>query len=410
MRTSRLEILKTVLSLPIIVISLGYFVDIYDLVLFGVVRVASLTELGLDKEGITFWGSVILNAQMGGMLLGGILWGILGDKKGRLSVLFASIVLYSVANFLNAFVTNVEQYAILRFIAGIGLAGELGAGVTLVSEILPKEYRGYGVMTIASIGVLGVVAANLVAESFDWRTSYIVGGVLGFGLFLLRLSVKESIMFRNTSNSTIKKGSFFSLFQNKEKFTKYISAIAIGIPLWFVVGILVIFSPEFAKALAIEGTIKAGQSLMYCYIGLSVGDLASGYISQKLQSRKKAFLLFLVLTILSIVYYYSLFGVTAEQFYFACFILGIVCGYWALFITNAAEQFGTNVRATVATTVPNFVRGSVIPITSSFMILKSSYGVLDAAAIVGTVCFILAFVALYFTKETFSKDLDYIEA
>ena len=227
-------VLQTVLSLPVIVIALGYFVDIYDLVLFGVVRVASLSELGLDKEGITYWGSVILNAQMAGMLLGGILWGILGDKRGRLSVLFASIILYSVANFLNAFVTNVEQYAILRFIAGIGLAGELGAGVTLVSEILPKEYRGYGVMTVASIGVLGVVAANFVAESFDWRTAYMIGGGLGFGLLLLRLSVKESAMFAKHSKNEVKKGAFLSLFTDKIRFAKYINAIAIGIPIWYV--------------------------------------------------------------------------------------------------------------------------------------------------------------------------------
>ena len=401
--------LQTVLSLPVIVIALGYFVDIYDLVLFGVVRVSSLSELGLDKEAITYWGSLILNAQMAGMLLGGILWGVLGDKKGRLSVLFASIILYSVANFLNAFVTNVEQYAILRFIAGIGLAGELGAGVTLVSEILPKEYRGYGVMTIASIGVLGVVAANFAAESFDWRVAYMIGGALGFALLLLRLSVKESAMFAKHSKNEVKKGAFFSLFTDKERFVKYISAIAIGIPIWFVVGILVVFSPEFAKEFGVEG-IKAGNALMYCYIGLAVGDLASGYISQKMQSRKKAFLLFLFLAILSVIGYLNLGGASTQTFLNACFILGVFCGYWALFITSAAEQFGTNIRATAATTIPNFVRGAVIPITSSFVILKSSYGVVISASIVGSICFGLAILALLFTKESFSKDLDYIEA
>ena len=402
-------VLQTVLSLPVIVIALGYFVDIYDLVLFGVVRIASLSELGLDKEGITHWGSMILNAQMAGMLIGGMLWGILGDKRGRLSVLFASIILYSVANFLNAFVTNVEQYAILRFIAGIGLAGELGAGVTLVSEILPKEYRGYGVMTIASIGVLGVVAANFIAESFDWRTAYMIGGGLGFALLLLRLSVKESAMFAKHSKNEVKKGAFLSLFTDKIRFAKYINAIAIGIPIWFVVGILVVFSPEFAKEFGIDG-IKAGTALMYCYIGLAVGDLASGYISQKLHSRKKAFGLFLVFTLATCIWYLNSYQISAQEFYQICFFLGVFCGYWALFITNAAEQFGTNIRATVATTVPNFVRGAVIPITSSFIILKSQYGVVTSAAIVGAVCFALAFLALYFTKESFHKDLDYIEA
>ncbi|WP_295053811.1 MFS transporter [Sulfuricurvum sp.] len=400
---------RQVLTLPVIVIAMGYFVDIYDLILFGVVRVESLTELGLDKEAITLWGSFILNAQMGGMLIGGILWGILGDKKGRLSVLFASIILYSVANLLNAFVTNVEQYALLRFIAGIGLAGELGAGVTLVAEILPKELRGYGVMSIAAFGVLGVVAANIVAENFAWRNAYILGGVLGFLLLVLRFRVRESAMFEHHASDDVKRGHFFALFTHKKLFSKYIKAIVIGMPLWYVVGILVMFSPEFAKALAIDGEVSAGTALMYTYIGLSVGDLASGYLSQQLKSRKRAYTIFMVLSGISVLYYFTLSGASAQSFYIAVFLLGLFCGYWALFITMAAEQFGTNIRATVATTVPNFVRGSVVPITSSFMLLKQSMGVLGSAAIVGSVVFTIALVALYFTRETFHEDLDYIE-
>lgn len=410
MEHTRASVLKTVLSLPVIVISLGYFVDIYDLILFGVVRVPSLTAMGLDKEGITRWGTIILNMQMGGMLLGGILWGILGDKKGRLSVLFASIVLYSVANFLNAFVTDVQQYALLRLIAGIGLAGELGAGVTLVSEVLPREYRGYGVMTIAAIGVLGVVAANLVAEAFDWRTAYVIGGVLGMALLVLRMNVRESGMFAHVVADDVRRGHFLALFSNRKLFGKYIAAIAIGIPLWFVVGVLVMFSPEFAQALHLAEPITAGKALMYCYIGLAFGDFASGYISQKMQSRKKAFTLFLLISVLTVGWYYTMAGATAHEFYAVCFALGLFCGYWALFITMAAEQFGTNIRATVATTVPNFVRGAVVPITSSFALLKGSVGTLQAGAIVGTVCFALAFIALARTQETFHKDLDYIEA
>ncbi len=401
---------RQVLTLPVIVIAMGYFVDIYDLILFGVVRVESLTELGLDKEGITYWGSVILNAQMAGMLIGGILWGVLGDKRGRLSVLFASIILYSVANLLNAFVTNVEQYAILRFIAGIGLAGELGAGVTLVAEILPKELRGYGVMTIAAFGVLGVVAANIVADLFAWRNAYIIGGIMGFMLLVLRFRVRESEMFTHHVSDDIKRGHFFALFAHKKLFGKYIKAIVIGMPLWYVVGILVMFSPEFAVALSIQGEVSAGAALMYTYIGLSVGDLASGYLSQRLKSRKRAYAFFMFLSVASVLYYFTLSGASAEIFYVAAFLLGVFCGYWALFITMAAEQFGTNIRATVATTVPNFVRGSVVPITSSFMLLKESMGVLGSAAVVGSVVFAIALVALYYTRETFHEDLDYIEA
>lgn len=409
MPTSSLSIVRQVLTLPVIVIAMGYFVDIYDLILFGVVRVASLTELGLNPEEVTSWGTTILNMQMGGMLIGGILWGILGDKKGRLSVLFASIVLYSVANFLNAFVTNVEQYAALRFIAGIGLAGELGAGVTLVAEILPKHLRGYGIMTIAGVGVLGVVAANLVAQHFDWRNAYILGGLLGFSLLALRLKVRESGMFEHNLSENIHRGDFLSLFTHRALLGKYLKAIAIGIPLWFVVGILVMFSPEFAKSLEIAGEVTAGQALMYCYIGLSVGDFASGYLSQKLKSRKKAFTFFMLLSLFSVAWMYTLKGASVQDFYWSCFSLGVFCGYWALFITMAAEQFGTNIRATVATTVPNFVRGAVVPITLSFMALKGHYGFLASAAIVGSVCFALALIALHYTYETFHKDLDYIE-
>lgn len=402
--------IRQVLTLPVVVIAMGYFVDIYDLILFGVVRVESLGELGLDKEGITYWGSIILNAQMAGMLIGGILWGVLGDKRGRLSVLFASIILYSIANLLNAFVTNVEQYTILRFIAGIGLAGELGAGVTLVAEILPKELRGYGVMAIASFGVLGVVAANIVADLFAWRNAYIIGGLLGFLLLVLRFRVRESEMFIHHLSDEIKRGQFFALFTHKKLFGKYIKAIVIGMPLWYVVGILVMFSPEFATALSIKGEVTAGAALMYTYIGLSVGDLASGYLSQQMRSRKKAYALFMGLSVASVAYYFTLTGSSAEAFYVAAFLLGVFCGYWALFITMAAEQFGTNIRATVATTVPNFVRGSVVPITSSFMVLKESMGVLGSAAVVGTVVFTIALIALYYTRETFHEDLDYLEA
>jgi len=254
------------------------------------------------------------------------------------------------------------------------------------------------------------VAADLVAEHFAWRDAYIFGAILGLFLLLLRFRVSESKMFAHHVSDDVKRGDFFALFTHKSLFIKYIKAIAIGIPLWYVVSILVMFSPEFAKALAISGKVTAGQALMYCYIGLAVGDLGSGYLSQMMQSRKKAFFVFMLLSLVSVFYYYTLQGASAKQFYIAMFFLGVFCGYWALFITMAAEQFGTNIRATVATTVPNFVRGSVVPITSSFIFLKGSVGVLNAGAIVGTVVFTLALIALVLTHDTFHKDLDYIEA
>ncbi|MEF3192302.1 MAG: MFS transporter [Campylobacterales bacterium] len=398
------------LSLPVIVAALGYFVDIYDLILFGIVRVASLKELGLEGEALTEAGAYLLNMQMGGMLLGGILWGVMGDKRGRLSVLFGSIILYSVANFLNGFVTSIEQYALLRFMAGVGLAGELGAGVTLVAELLPPHQRGYGTMVIAGVGVTGAVAANLIASVFDWRMAYMIGGGLGFGLLLLRVGLTESGMFASVRRGSVVRGNFFALFTKKELFSRYAKAIGIGIPLWYIVGILILFSPEFAKALGIVGEVKAGEAVMYCYIGLAIGDFASGYLSQKLRSRRKAVFAFLILSAVGVVgYLVALQGAPAWLFYAVSLYLGIAAGYWAVFITVAAEQFGTNLRATVATTVPNFVRGMVIPITSLFIMLKGAMGILGSAAVVGFISFLLAFLALARLEETYHKNLDYIE-
>jgi len=394
--------------MPVIVASLGYFVDIYDLILFGIVRIPSLKEMGLSPAEITTVGADILNMQMAGMLIGGILWGVLGDKKGRLSVLLGSIILYSAANFLNGFVQDVNSYMALRFIAGIGLAGELGAGVTLVAEILPKEIRGYGTMMIATVGVTGAVAANFIAQHFDWRTAYIIGGVLGFALLLLRVGILESAIFKNLKEKNIKRGNFFSLFTDKQLFAKYSKSIIIGLPLWYCVGILILFSPEFAKEFGISG-VNAGNAIMLCYIGLTVGDFGSGYISQKIKSRKIAIAGFMLSALVLSIMYGALSGASSTMFYLVCFLIGVSCGYWALFITVAAEQFGTNIRSTAASTVPNFVRGMVVPMSAGFIALKPSFGLLGAAAIVGALVFAAGLIALWKLEETFHKDLDYIE-
>lgn len=399
--------IRLLFSMPVIVAALGYFVDIYDLILFGIVRVPSLKEMGLSPAQITDVGAQILNMQMAGMLIGGILWGILGDKKGRMSVLLGSIILYSVANFLNGFVQDVNSYMALRFIAGIGLAGELGAGVTLVSEILPKEIRGYGTMIIATVGVTGAVAANFIAQSFDWRMAYMIGGAMGFLLLLMRVGLMESEMFKTLKESTAKRGQFFDLFTKKELFSKYVKSIAIGLPLWFCVGILIIFSPEFARELGVSG-VSAGNAVMLCYIGLTIGDFASGYISQLAKSRRKVMFGFMGTALVLFAIYITAHGVSATTFYVLCFAIGVACGYWALFITVAAEQFGTNIRSTVASTVPNFVRGMVVPMSLAFLALKP-HGVIFSAVVVGSVVFLIGLVALWKLEETFHKDLNYIE-
>lgn len=395
----------------LILASLGYFVDIYDLILFSIVRIPSLKELGLQGTALTNDGLWLLNLQMTGMLAGGLIFGILGDKRGRLAVLFSSILLYSLANLLNGFVTTIEQYAILRFVAGIGLAGELGAGITLVAELLPREKRGYGTTIIATVGVSGALLAWFVADRFNWRHAYFVGGGLGLALLFLRIGVMESGLFAKmqTANKAVVRGRFFDLFKTRERLKKFVAGIAVGAPLWYVIGLLITLSPEFAKELNVLGEVSAGKAVFYSYAGLVFGDLASGMLSQFLQSRKKCVLVFLLLTIISCALFFILRGLTPEQFYYLCFFMGISVGYWAMFVTIAAEQFGTNLRATVATSTPNFVRGSVVPITALFAIFKQSTSVLNSGLAVGVLVMLLAFWGLRNIHETFHQDLDFIE-
>lgn len=398
------------LSAAILVASLGYFVDIYDLLLFSIVRIPSLKSLGLSGTQLTDTGIMLLNTQMIGMLIGGILWGMLGDKKGRLSVLFGSIFLYSLANIANGLVHSVNAYAFWRFIAGLGLAGELGAGITLVAELMPKEKRGYATTIVASVGVSGAVVAYFIAQLFDWRTSFFIGGGLGLFLLLLRIGVAESGMFSQSKEAS-NRGDFFALFKNKVQFVKYIRCILIGIPLWFVVGILITLSPEFGKVLRVQGEVSAGAAVAWCYGGIVIGDIAGGLISQWLKSRIKVVYIFLGMATIGITAYFTLYDLSLQHFYWLCGGIGLTVGYWVIFMTIATEQFGTNIRATVTTTVPNFVRGAVVPLTLLFQLLKGAFGgnIIHSGITVAIISFAVAFYALSRMKETFSKDLDYVE-
>lgn len=415
--TAKKSAIAHLLSLPVIVAALGYFVDIYDLLLFGIVRVPSLKSLGLDEQQVSEVGVTILNWQMGGMLIGGIFWGVLGDKKGRLSVLFGSIITYSLANIACGFIQDTslmpatELYKYLRFIAGIGLAGELGAGITLVSEVLPKELRAIGTSLVAGVGLFGAVAAYFTVEIFgDWRIAYLVGGGLGIGLLLLRVGVIESGMFKEVSSQKhVTKGDFFSFFTNWERFVKYIKCIGIGLPTWFVISILATLSNELGKALGIIETVKPGLAIMWCYVGLAFGDLSSGFLSQYLASRKKAVGLMMGFTLVfCLIYLFS--GIdSANTLYSLCLAMGFGIGYWAMFVTIAAEQFGTNLRATAATTVPNMVRGMVIFMTMIYSYFKPTVMPVYAAAIVGIICFTIGFYCTLTITETHNKDLDFLE-
>lgn len=395
------------------VAALGYFVDIYDLLLFTIVREPSLKGIGVTDAQMLGASTQIINWQMIGLLIGGILWGVIGDKKGRLSVLFGSILMYSVANFATGFIQTVPQYALARFIAGIGLAGELGAGITLVSELLPKEKRGIGTSLVAGVGLSGAVAAYFTFRfTEDWRLCYMIGGALGMGLLILRISVAESGMFHQARASKATRGNFIMFFNNKTRFRKYILAILIGLPTWYVIGILVNLSNRFSGALFGDSTLESGRAIMFAYAGISIGDISIGLVSQWLKSRKKALYIYYAMSVLGVIFYFSSWNNSQTTMYATCAFLGLATGYWAIFVTMGAEQFGTNIRATAATTIPNMVRGALVLINLLFVDLFQKmwqWPLIQSGIVTGTIVIGLSLVAAYFTEETFHKDLNYLE-
>jgi MFS family permease len=410
------SVLREILKPAVIVGALGYFVDVYDLILFAILRIPSLKDMGFSGELLVSHGILLLNLQMLGMLVGGIFFGILGDRVGRVALLFGSILLYSIANIANGFVHSIEAYAVWRFVAGFGLAGELGGGITLVTEVLPQKLRGYGTTIVSTVGVFGAVIGGLVAQKVDWRTAYFIGGGLGLVLLALRMSVAESGMFKQlrAAPAQVSRGNFLMLFTNLTRFMKYLRCILIGLPLWCIVGILVTFSPEISKAMNIQGEVKVAQAIAFCYLGITFGGFASGYFSQLLQSRRKILFAFLLFTAAAMGAYFLCAGQSDGTFYLVILLLGFGVGYWTVFVTIAAEQFGTNIRATVATTVPNFVRGATVPLTLAFNHLKLGFanpkaGTIISAAIVSFACILVALWAVRGLDETYGKELDYIE-
>ena len=407
----------SVFNIVVIVAALGYFVDIYDLLIFTIVRKPSLLDLNVP-DNIAAMGAAkikIINWQMIGLLLGGIIWGIMGDKKGRLSVLFGSILLYSTANFFTAYVSTVNEYAFARFTAGLGLAGELGAGITLVSELLPKNKRGIGTSLVAGIGLSGAVLAYFIfhATDQDWRLCYKIGGGLGIVLLLLRLGVAESGLFKQVKQLNVQRGNFFSFFNNRKRFKKYLLAILIGLPTWYVIGVLVNLSDQFATRLYGDNKIESGRSIMFAYMAIAVGDIAVGFVCQYFKSRKKALLLYYILCIISLILFFSPFNNSDGRMYLCCAFLGFSTGFWAIFITMGAEQFGTNLRATAATTIPNMVRGALPLINLMFKDLfqkNMGWSLVQSGIVTGIVVMAVTLIAFNFTEETYHKDLDYLES
>ncbi len=405
--------IRSALNATVLVAALGYFVDIYDLSLFSIVRVPSLKALGYtSKADLRSMGVMLINIQMIGMIIGGLIWGVIGDRRGRLSVLFGSIIMYSLANIANGFVTDIHQYAVMRFIAGVGLAGELGAGITLVTETLDRHSRGYGTMIVATVGASGAILAHFIAEYLSWRSCYLFGGGLGLALLLLRIGVFESGMIAAAKELNVRRGNFLAIFSKWSRARRFILSILIGIPVWYTVGVLITFSPEISEKIGVSPAITTGgRAVMFCYLGLVIGDFISGLLSQALQSRKKVILIFFLANGLITARYLTMSHVSAEMFYFMCFMLGIGSGFWVLFCTSAAEQFGTNLRATVATSVPNFVRGSVVPVTLLFQSLQqnNNMSILESAGWVGVICIGISLLALSGLKESFGKDMNFLE-
>jgi MFS transporter, putative metabolite:H+ symporter len=405
--------LKHLFSIPVIVAALGYFVDIYDLLLFTIVKAPSMRGVGATDLTMLADSTKVINWQMGGLLLGGIIWGVLGDKKGRLSVLFGSIILYSIANFVTGYIETVNQYAACRFVAGLGLAGELGAGITLVSELLPKKFRGVGTSLVAGIGLFGAVAAYFTFQfTQDWRLCYKIGGGLGIFLLFLRVKVAESGMFSSVKEQNVSRGNFIMFFQNANRFKKYVLAILIGLPTWYVIGILVNQSDRFAKEMFGSTNLDSGRSIMFAYTGIAFGDILIGLVSQLFGSRKKALLLFYGMTIASLLFFFSNFNNSNASMYVVCLALGFSTGFWAIFVTMGAEQFGTNLRATAATTIPNMVRGALPLLNLMFLdLFQKGWGwsIIQSGIVTGIITVSITLVAFYFTEETFHKDLDFVE-
>jgi len=395
--------------LAILTAALGFFVDAYDLLLYSIVRKASLEDLGYSGEAVRTVGTMLLNAQLVGLLLGGILWGVLGDRRGRRSVLFGSIALYSIATLANAFVHSAFFYGFWRFLAGVGLAGELGAGVTLVSELMSARNRGYGTMIVASVGVLGVVTGSLIGDLLPWRYSYAFGGLLGVVLFALRVGVSESPIFARALQAQTSRGNFLALFTDWGRLRRYVTLILVAMPIWYAIGVLITFAPELGKALGLNPAPRSSLAVMFYYLALSFGDLFNGYLSQRLHTRKRIIAVFMVLAVVFSGVYLVAGGRSLIFFYGICAAIGFVSGYWAVFVTVAAEQFGTNLRATVAVTAPNFVRGLTSVLTTLFNWLATGMDLRVSAAIVGLVTFLFAAISLSQLEETYGKDLDFLE-
>jgi MFS family permease len=397
-------------ALGIIVSALGFFVDLYDIMALAAIGENSLKDIGVSENAIKGNLNYLQSMQMFGMLIGGFLWGIVGDKYGRLKVLFGSIILYSAFTLLNAFVTNTGQYVACRFLAGLGLAGELGAGITLVSEQMKKEKRGLGPAIIAGFGVLGAIVAVIVGKNYDWKTVYIVGGVLGFLLLILRFGVVESGLFKMAKLAKASKGNFLIILRNKNYLKKFICILLVGIPGWFVNGVMMQFSNYISKSMGMDPIPDKGKVIIFFFVALSLGDVLGGLVSQWLKSRKKSIYIFLFAHLLMLLLFFTV-ARTSVQLYYAIFAgLGLTVGFVIQLFTLAAENFGTNIRTLVTSSGLNLVRGWVIPLGALFAWMNGPLHIIEwkSVAIIAFSVALVSLLALTQLDETFHNDLEFV--
>ena len=409
MTTGNDNIYKSPFNIAVLVAGIGFFIDAFDLFLFNVYRIPSLKDLGLSGAALTTAGERLLSIQMAGMMLGGIITGIIADKKGRVTVLYASILLYSLANFANAFVHDVNTYALIRFLAGVGLAGELGSGITLVSESMSIEKRGYGTIIVATLGALGAVAAGLAGTFLPWRHAFLAAGLAGCVLLVMRLRSFESSVFLETKASKEARGSLLLLFSSRRRAFRYLACILMGIPIWYSVGLLITLSPELAKDHHIDG-LKLSTCFILFQVGISTGDLSSGILSQWLKSRKKVLLSVMILGIAATAWHFALIE-QGQQINVTSFLMGLGCGYLSVFITSTAEHFGTNLRVTVTATVTNFMRGALVLLIPLHQFIEHAFGLTLTAglAITGCIVWALAMLSAIILPDTFGKSLAFTE-
>ncbi|MBX2904838.1 MAG: MFS transporter [Taibaiella sp.] len=410
MSTANQKIYSSPFNITVLVAGIGFFIDAFDLFLFNVYRIPSLKDLGLSGSELTLTGERLLSIQMAGMMLGGIITGIFADKKGRVKVLFGSILLYSLANFANAFVHDVTSYAIIRFLAGVGLAGELGAGITLVSESMSVEKRGYGTILVAALGALGAVTAGLIGDFLPWRQAFMAAGVAGGLLLVMRLRSFEPAMFSNNNASAGKRGSLLLLFSSPRRALKYVACILMGVPIWYSVGLLITLSPEIGAANGLD-FIKLSRCFILFQVGITVGDLLSGILSQLFRSRKKVLVGFMVFGILSTTYHFLLIS-SGVEFYITSLLMGLGCGYLSVFVTTTAEHFGINLRVTVTATVTNFMRGALVLLIPMHQELERTFGLSLTGGLIATggIVWALALTSALALPDTFGKSLAFTES